>query len=122
MGYDLHITRKEYWFDEEQNAKDISLDEWLSYIHSSGSELELVDTNGEKISEVEASSQIPPGFSEWTAHPQDERPWFDFSDGDISTKNPDEPTVKKMISIAKEFNVKVQGDQIYLYLKDVIHF
>lgn len=115
MGYDLHITRKEYWFDEEQNANDISLDEWLSYIHSSGSELELVDTHGVKMPEVEASSQVPPGFCEWTTHPLDERPWFDYYDGNISTKNPDEPTIKKMISIAKDFNAKVQGDNGEVY-------
>jgi len=115
MGYDLHITRKEYWFEEEQNANDITLEEWLVYIHSNSSELELVDTNGVKISEVEAKSQVPPGFCEWTEHPQDERPWFDFSDGNISTKNPDEPTIIKMISMAREFNAKVQGDDGEVY-------
>lgn len=29
MGYDLHITRKEYWFEEDQYGNDISLDELI---------------------------------------------------------------------------------------------
>ena len=115
MGYDMHITRNVYWFEAEQSSNDISSDEWLSYIHSDGSELELVNTHGLKVAQEEAKLQEPPGFCEWTAHPQNERPWFDYSHGDISTKNPDEPTIIKMISMAKELNAKVQGDDGEVY-------
>jgi hypothetical protein len=115
MGYDLHITRKEYWFDEEQKINNISLEEWLSFIQSSNSELELSDAYWIKVPGDATKSQVAPGFCEWTAHPQDERPWFDYSDGNISTKNPDEPTIKKMILMAKEFNAKVQGDDGEVY-------
>ncbi|OQP46543.1 hypothetical protein [Niastella populi] len=115
MGYDLHITRNVYWFEGEQNSNDISLDEWLSYIHIDGSELELVDTHGVKVPEAEAKLQVPPGFCEWTSHPENERPWFDYSNGNISTKNPDEPTIMKMISMAKELKAKVQGDDGEVY-------
>jgi hypothetical protein len=115
MGYDLHITRRENWFEEDQNNKDISLDEWLFYIQHDGSELELVDTSGVKVSGEEAMLQMPTGFCEWTEHPQNERPWFDYSHGNITTKNPDEPTIVKMISMAREFKAKVQGDDGELY-------
>ena len=115
MGYDLHITRKEYWFEEEQNTNNILLEEWLAYIHNPDSELELSDSYWVKVPGSETESHVAPGFCEWIAHPLDERPWFDYSDGNISTKNPDEPTIKKMISIAKEFNAKVQGDDGELY-------
>ncbi len=33
MGYDIHITRKAEWFDEQGN--DITLDEWLEFVNSS---------------------------------------------------------------------------------------
>ena len=32
MGYDLHITRKEYWFEEEQNANDIYFSNQLEIV------------------------------------------------------------------------------------------
>ena len=115
MGYDLHITRRKYWFGKEQHENDISLDEWLTFIHSSSSELELVDAHGVKVAEADARSQVPPGFCEWTAHPQNRRPWFDYYHGEISTKNPDEPTIRKMILIAREINAKVQGNEGELY-------
>lgn len=115
MGYDLHITRKEYWFDEERATNDITLEEWLLFIQSNNSELESSDAYWVKVPGDYTKSQPAPGFCEWTAHPQNERPWFKFSDGDISTKNPDEPTIKKMISMAKEFNAKVQGDNGEVY-------
>jgi len=110
MGYDLHITRKENWSDDEQNSLNISLEEWLTYIRKPNSELELSDSYWVKVPGSETESHVAPGFCEWTAHPQDERPWFEYSYGNISTKNPDESTIKKMISIAKDFNAKVQGD------------
>src|SRR5690349_10208267 len=115
MGYDLHITRKENWSYEDQNSVNISLEEWLAYIHNPESELELSDSYWVKVPGSETESQVAPGFCEWTAHPQDERPWFAYSEGNISTKNPDEPTIKKMLSIAKEFNAKVQGDDGEVY-------
>ena len=32
MGYDLHITRRQFWFDEDGDA--ISLEEWQKYVGS----------------------------------------------------------------------------------------
>jgi hypothetical protein len=40
MGYDLHITRKEFWPEDKPISLDISLDEWLKYIDNDP-ELEL---------------------------------------------------------------------------------
>lgn len=114
MGYDLHITRKEDWYDEEPN-NDISLEEWLAYIHSAGSELELSDASWVKVPGSETESQVVPGFCKWTAHPSDERPYFDYFRGSISTKNPDDPTTRKMLSMASQLNAKVQGDDGEVY-------
>ena len=115
MGYDLHITRKEHWADEEQNSGDISLEEWLAYIYNPDSELELSDGYRIKIPGIETNSQVAPGFCEWAAHPLNKRPWFNYSDGNISTKYPDEATVGKMILMAEVLNAKVQGDDGEVY-------
>lgn len=106
MGYDLHITRKEHWSEE---GADISLDEWLSYIKADP-ELELSDAYSIKVPGSETESQPAPGFCEWTAHPADERPWLDYWEGNISTKNPDDATIRKMLSVAVSLDASVQGD------------
>lgn len=114
MGYDLHITRKEHWSDED-SIKDIELNEWLSYIDKDP-ELELTEGYWVKVPGSETESQPAPGFCEWNVHPLDERPWFDYSNGCISTKNPDEATIRKMLSIAEALNAKVLGDDDEIYV------
>jgi|SRR5690242_14771152 len=113
MGYDLYITKKENWFDEDSD-RDISLAEWLKYINKDP-ELKISEDyqikNPQKCYET-----IPaPGFCDWLNHPQKEKPWFDYHDGNVSTKSPDEHTIIKMLSIANNFNAKVQGDDGEVY-------
>ena len=109
MGYDLHITRRDQWSDDEKEGKGISLKEWLDYIDNDP-DLEISDGYRIKVPGSETESQVAPGFCEWIAHPSNERPWFDYYRGNISTKNPDEDTIKKMLSISKTLRAKVQGD------------
>lgn len=45
MGYALHIVRRNDWDDEEEDC-NISLQEWLSYVHSDD---ELKLTNGYQV-------------------------------------------------------------------------
>ena len=114
MGYDLHITRKEHWADHEQS--NISFDEWLAYVKTD-SELELINGFEIKIGS-EAEFKNAPGFCEWNAPTEKDpnaRPWFDYWKGSIDTKNPDEPTIHKMIHIATALNAKVQGDEGEFY-------
>jgi len=114
MGYELYITRRELWSNDELQERDISLDEWLKYIDNDP-DLELSDAYRIKVPGSENESQVAPGFCEWLAHPKNKRPWFDYSYGSISTKNPDEETIKKMLSISKTLNAKVQGDDGEIY-------
>jgi hypothetical protein len=115
MGYDFHITRKEDWSDDFSDARDITLEEWLSYIDNDP-ELELTEGYWIKIPGSETESQPAPGFCEWNAHPLDERPWFDYSNGNISTKNPDDATIRKMLAITEVLNAKLQGDDGEIYV------
>jgi len=120
MGYDLHITRKEDWADTE--TADISIEEWLSYVNS---DEELVLTNGYDIKiGSETEFQNRPGYCEWNAHPTEKepnaRPWFSYWEGSIYTKNPDAPTIRKMMQIASALNAKVQGDEGELYTEEYL--
>jgi hypothetical protein len=118
MGYELHITRREPWADTE--TPDISIDEWLTYVNSD-KELELTNGYDIKIGS-EVLHQNVPGYCEWKAHPTEQeansRPWFSYWKGSVDTKNPDAPTIRKMILIASALNAKVQGDDGEFYTEE----
>jgi hypothetical protein len=121
MGYELHIVRKSNWDSDEDS--NISLDEWLSYVES---DEEITLTNGFQMNilNVDTSWKESPGFCSWNAHPNANEgtfPWFDYSDGCISTKYPDDYTIKKMIAIAEVLNAKVQGDDGEIYDENYFH-
>ncbi len=101
MGYDLHITRKEYHWDE--NGPAITSEEWLNVVNEDP-ELSIDDANG-------------PYFTIWSGKCSYPDPWFDWDEGNIYTKNPDEPIIAKMLEISKIFNAKVQGDDGEVYTR-----
>ncbi len=109
MGYGLHITRKKDWADP--NGPQISSDEWLAYI-ATDPQLQL-DPNfrGHAVRLLVESEHMEPLLE-----------WFH---GDIYTKNPDEPIVKKMLEIAKALRARVQGDDGEFYssanFEDVVY-
>ena len=101
MGYDLHITRRPEWSDDD--GPEITLEEWLAYVNSD-EELWLDADNGLT------------GFL-WTGRPQEPWPlWWDR--GEIYAKNPDEFTIRKLAAIAEQLNAKVQGDDGEVYRAD----
>ena len=99
MGYELHITRKRYYWDD--GSDDISEAEWAAII---GSDPELEPYPG-----------IGPHGARWNGKSEYPDPWFNWFEGRISTKNPDEPIILKMLKIAKELGAKVQGDDGEVY-------
>jgi len=99
MGYDLHITRAEFWSKNE--ASKISEIEWLEYVKTDP-ELKLAGYNG-------------PYFAIWSGKSEYVDPWFDLCGGNIYSKNPDGPIIGKMLEIAKKLNAKVQGDDYEVY-------
>jgi hypothetical protein len=120
MGYELHIKRRVDWEDDEEDS-NISLEEWLSYVQSD-EELELTEGYRINVPGVVGASQNVPGFCNWTGHPtkktKDDKPWFDYGYGEISTKYPDDETIRKMMMIAEKLNAKVQGDDNEFYDED----
>lgn len=99
MGYDLHITRKEFHADPDGPA--ISSDEWMNYI-ASDPELRPAPGYGKHAVLMSVASKYPD-------------PWLDWFEGCIYTKNPDKPIVAKMIQIAQKLGARVQGDDGEFY-------
>ncbi len=99
MGYDLHITRKKFWAD--QDGPQITTGEWLAYV-ATDPQIQL-DQNSERHT-VKLSVKS-----------EHDEPWLEWFQGDVYTKNPDEPILAKMLEMAKALNAKVQGDDGEIY-------
>ncbi len=100
MGYDIHITRAESYY--ENDGQWIRANEWLSYV-SGDPELKLAGYNGEY-------------FALWSGKSKYPDPWLDWFEGNIFSKNPDDPITNKMVEIAKLLGAKVQGDHGEVYI------
>lgn len=99
MGYDVHITRAENWSDNQ--GCEITAAEWHS----------VIDTDPE----LRPAGYNGPHLAIWEAHPSNDEAWLDWCDGNITTKHPDEPLLRKMVEIAARLDAKVQGDDGELY-------
>ena len=109
MGYDLHITRKEDWFDDKPQL-DILFQEWEAFV-ANDPEIQVDDTA--KIFTTEGERRL----YKWLriVQTEDDYVWFDFDRGNIDVKNPDDETIKKMCKIATLLNARVQGDDGEIY-------
>lgn len=99
MGYDVHTTRAEEWSQNE--GQEIAPPDWLMVVEADP-ELELVTSH-------------EPYTAEWVADGAAPDTFFDWDQGNISAKNPDETTVIKMEQIARRLNARVQGDDGEFY-------
>lgn len=101
MGYDLHITRKDCWAEEEDERR-ISAEEWKAY----------ADADPELIKDLESSDETDYVFirqaGNWPL-------WFNSRLGNIYTKNPDIDVIQKMVKIALVLKARVQGDDQEFY-------
>lgn len=123
MGYDLHITRREFWADD---GDDIGADEWRAYCDTDAS-LELVGSVRATSDLGDEVEFISDHLAEWI-HPSppkgfaaDKEPYtvpFDFRRGSIVVKNPDAEIIEKMCQIADALGAHVQGDDGELYRPD----
>ncbi|HLP51828.1 MAG TPA: hypothetical protein VK154_13160 [Chitinophagales bacterium] len=99
MGYDLHITRKEKWYDEV-SPDDITIQEWVDYVKT------------DKELEFAGESKKPEEWlAIWLAEPTNKQIPFSYYNGCIQTKNPDDATIRKMLNIAQKLGAKVIGDE-----------
>ena len=111
MGYEIDIVRRNDYEDFEERS-NITLEEWLKYVES---DKELKLTNG-YFSYPNDTWYESEGYCEWIGHPTnaERAPWFMFTIGSVSAKNPNDETIKKMIRIASSLKAKVvDGSEIF---------
>ena len=120
MGFELHITRKQNWFDEEP-AFDITLIDWLEYV-SGDPEFRLDNYAALELPDGKILRTEQEGIAVWTAYSQDgvdqNQAWFTYFRGTISVKNPDQEIINKMVDIAQALGGKVQDDEGTSYEKE----
>jgi hypothetical protein len=116
MGYELHITRGENWFDDEPQ---ITCEEWLAIVDADP-DLRLDGFAEAELGDGSVLRAEDPTIAVWTAHPDAgmETLWISYSQGNIVVKGPDEPTRRKMWQIAQLLNARVQGDDGEFYGPD----
>lgn len=94
MGYELHITRADFWAENE--GREISPEEWLALIEAD-EELTRDNRNG-------------PYFAILETGEQDVIRWLDWFEGNINAKSPDRVLLGKMLQVAGRLGATVQGD------------
>ncbi len=89
MGYDVHITRKKFWFDEIN--EDIAQEEWIELVIED-SEMRLDKFAETSLSNGQILRVESEGLAVWTSyskHAENESmAWFDYFNGRIAVKNP----------------------------------
>src|SRR5688572_10320584 len=105
MGYDLHVTRGD--------RKPIAESEWCTYV-AGDPDLDLTGVAETPTPEGTLRYENP-GLASWRGHPSGEEVWFDFRDGRVVVKNPDEPTIAKMLTVAGALGAHVEGDDGEIY-------
>ncbi|MBV8252279.1 MAG: hypothetical protein JO154_06690 [Chitinophaga sp.] len=115
MGYELHITRQDTWYDEDF-SKQISMEEWKNYL-TDDPEMRL-DNYAEASFEDGSVLRIEgEGLAVWTKHSRLLNVWFSYYKGNICVKSPDEEVILKMVNIAQKLDARVQGDDMEYYGK-----
>jgi len=116
VGYDLHITRKADWPDDDGPV--ITFEEWIA----------VVDADPDLRLDGFCAARMPDGgilrlddssIAVWTAYSRYRDragiAWFRWRDGNVNVKNPDREIRRKMWRIAQVLAAKVQGDDGEFY-------
>ena len=110
MGYELHITRKANWFDD---GPDIPEAEWHTYVRADP-EMTMSGLAEVALPDGGMLRYENSGLAEWR-NAGKEKVWFDYRNGRVVVKSPDEEIIGKMVSIAIALGAKVQGDDGEIY-------
>jgi hypothetical protein len=117
MGYDVHITRKKDRLDDH-DLNIIHLEEWKMLV-ANDPDMRL-DNHAEAATFDGVLLRVESeGLSVWTKYSGDKlrgnRAWFDYGNGEITVKNPDQEIIYKMIEIAILLKARVEGDDGEIY-------
>jgi len=99
MSYNLHISRKEFYVNEDgEDIKQEDFDECIK-----GEDIEKVGDDEYVWRDVSDKDLEGVSF------------WYENEFGSITTKNPELKTIKKMCILAKKLKAEVQGDDGEIY-------
>lgn len=109
MGYDVHITRAANWMDSKQHP--ILESEWIEIVHADPTLKIDTLSYSDRRGVGGTIERLHPVI--WLAHTSSDlnHPCLWYESGEIFRKNPDTPTLKKMIEIARELSARVVGDE-----------
>jgi len=119
MGYEVHVTRRELWWDED--GPEIALEEWVDLVRED-QELRL-DGFAEARTPAGATIRIDdPSMTVWTGFSGHDANgvtvWLMHSHGRIVAKNPHPEILQKLWQIAQTLSARVQGDDGEFYGPD----
>jgi hypothetical protein len=112
MGYDVHITRKENWFDE--GGPIITEDEWRDYV-ASDPEMKITGVAEHTNPQGETIRLTSPLLTEWRKRSSGSIVWLSYHEGNLALKNPDDECLAKLRQIASKLKARVQGDDGEFY-------
>ncbi len=112
MGYDVHITRKPEWSDDD--GPRITESEWQAYV---ASDPDMVITGVTEITNPEGETirLTQPLLTEWRGNSGRSPVWISYFEGSLVIKNPDDECLAKMRQIASKLQARVQGDEGEFY-------
>ena len=110
MGYDLHIFRGEEWSERD----DIPTQEWLAAVEGARN-LTLTGFVEATTPSGETLRYDDPTLAEWSGHPSGMVRLFDFRRGQVIVKDPDPPTIVRLVQLAAVLGARVQGDDGEFY-------
>lgn len=112
MGYNLYITRAEFWLGNE--GKEISEAQWRTVVESD-SELELRGFAEAISPQGEVIRYDSPLLAVWSGHSRIRGVGFDLRRGNVVVKNPDKETLTKMHQLARQLDATIQGEEGEVY-------
>ncbi|WP_037606163.1 hypothetical protein [Streptacidiphilus rugosus] len=107
MGYDIHITRRADWSDED--GEEITRQEWEAAANADPDlTMHPIPDGADPETHSSAEMLTRPG-EQW---PSEALHWMD---GELRSKNPSDQLIAKMCDLATLLNAKVQGDDGEIY-------
>ena len=109
MGYELYITRAAYFY--ETREAPIQESEWLAVVEADSTLLQSFSDWLIRIGPDGYEERVHPWL--YVEHPDQPTLWY--LDGAISTKNPDEKLISKLVELARALDARVIGEEGEVY-------
>lgn len=113
MSIYVYLTRRlNPTLDEEPHIGEA---EWLAVATADGSFRAASDL------EREQTGLRRPSILIWTGHPDGDEAWFSWTSGQIDVRNPDEPMIAKMMTLAPKLGAHVISEMGEVFNEDGTH-